>query len=143
MVVYYYVNTKTLLHCFIAQVSNGNVMLNLEILVLGFREWSLRNSPGIFIFSLIAFTSLILSPFLPSILFLPLNLFFPFSLTILYLFILQYLESIFLQLLLRLYWTMTTLLLQLAACLRNPSFHHQRIHTQMTALSVKLFLKHR
>uniref|UniRef100_A0A3Q2H9W2 Coiled-coil domain containing 91 n=1 Tax=Equus caballus TaxID=9796 RepID=A0A3Q2H9W2_HORSE len=53
-----------------------------------------------------------------------------------------YLESIFLQLLLRLYWTMTTLLPQLAASLLSPSFHHQRIHMQTTALSGRLFLKH-
>ncbi|XP_036092647.1 coiled-coil domain-containing protein 91 isoform X6 [Rousettus aegyptiacus] len=55
---------------------------------------------------------------------------------------LQYLESIFLQLLLQLSWTMTTLLLQLIASLLSPSFHHQRLHMQTTALSVKLFLKH-
>ena len=56
---------------------------------------------------------------------------------------LQYLESIFLQLLLRLYWTMTTHLLQLAVSLLSPSFRHQRIYMQATVLSVKLFLKHR
>ncbi|XP_039738360.1 coiled-coil domain-containing protein 91 isoform X5 [Pteropus medius] len=55
---------------------------------------------------------------------------------------LQYLESIFLQLLLQLSWTMTTPLLQLSASLLSPSFHHQRLHMQTTALSVKLFLKH-
>uniref|UniRef100_A0A2I3M8H7 Coiled-coil domain containing 91 n=1 Tax=Papio anubis TaxID=9555 RepID=A0A2I3M8H7_PAPAN len=45
---------------------------------------------------------------------------------------LQYLESIFHRLLLRSYWTMTTLL-PLAASLLMPLFHHQRIH-QKTAL---------
>uniref|UniRef100_A0A2K6FUR9 Uncharacterized protein n=1 Tax=Propithecus coquereli TaxID=379532 RepID=A0A2K6FUR9_PROCO len=46
---------------------------------------------------------------------------------------LQYLESIFHQLLLRLYRTMTTLL-QLAASLLMPSFHLQRIRIQTTTL---------
>ncbi|KAF6339017.1 coiled-coil domain containing 91 [Rhinolophus ferrumequinum] len=55
---------------------------------------------------------------------------------------LQCLEFIFLQLLLRLYWTMTTLLLQLAPFLLSPSFRHQRLRMQKTALSIKLFLKH-
>ncbi|XP_017903856.1 PREDICTED: coiled-coil domain-containing protein 91 isoform X2 [Capra hircus] len=55
---------------------------------------------------------------------------------------LQYLESIFLQLLLRLYWTMIILPLQLAASLLSPSLHHQRIHMQIIALAVRLFLKH-
>ncbi|XP_036107835.1 coiled-coil domain-containing protein 91 isoform X4 [Molossus molossus] len=54
---------------------------------------------------------------------------------------LQYLESIFLQRLLRLYSTMTTLL-PLAASRLSPSFHHQRLHMQTTALSVKLSQKH-
>ncbi|XP_019523562.1 PREDICTED: uncharacterized protein LOC109396300 [Hipposideros armiger] len=53
---------------------------------------------------------------------------------------LQCLEFVFLQLL-QLYWTMTTLLL-LAASLLSPSFHHQRLRMQTTALSIKLFLKH-
>nr|BAE88352.1 unnamed protein product [Macaca fascicularis] len=43
---------------------------------------------------------------------------------------LQYLESIFHHLLLRLYWTMTTLL-PLAASLLMPLFHHQRIHQKI------------
>ncbi|KAM5251815.1 coiled-coil domain-containing protein 91 isoform 1-T5 [Hipposideros larvatus] len=54
---------------------------------------------------------------------------------------LQCLEFVFLQLL-QLYWTMTTLLLPLAASLLSPSFHHQRLRMQTTALSIKLFLKH-
>ncbi|XP_036107834.1 coiled-coil domain-containing protein 91 isoform X3 [Molossus molossus] len=53
----------------------------------------------------------------------------------------MYLESIFLQRLLRLYSTMTTLL-PLAASRLSPSFHHQRLHMQTTALSVKLSQKH-
>ncbi|KAI5945676.1 Coiled-coil domain-containing protein 91 [Manis javanica] len=56
---------------------------------------------------------------------------------------LQCLESIFLQLLLRLCWTMTAAPLPPAALLLSPSFRHQRMRAQTTAWSARLFLKHR
>nr|XP_036876276.1 coiled-coil domain-containing protein 91 isoform X3 [Manis javanica]XP_036876277.1 coiled-coil domain-containing protein 91 isoform X3 [Manis javanica] len=55
---------------------------------------------------------------------------------------LQCLESIFLQLLLRLCWTMTAAPLPPAALLLSPSFRHQRMRAQTTAWSARLFLKH-
>lgn len=141
MVMCQYVNTKTLLNCFIClgfrwkcRVKFRNTSFRFQVMVLEEWSWNLHFQSFCFYFPYLLPFPFLYSSLQSVLYFLFNNPFVCFS---------QYLESIFLQLLLQLSWTMTTPLLQLSASLLSPSFHHQRLHMQTTALSVKLFLKHR